>query len=70
MILISSVKSNDVEVWHGFGVILPKANETPIDPETCRNEEILTSDDPRHSSHKVKATMKELGYTLKQSQAC
>lgn len=67
MTLISSVKSNDVEVRHGFGVILQKANETPIDPETYRNEEILTSDDPRHYSHKVKATMKELALALKQS---
>lgn len=55
------------ERWHGFGVILPKANETPIDPETCRDEEILTSDDSGHYSHKLKATMKELRLSLKKS---
>jgi len=65
MILINSANSNNVEIWHGFWVELPSANETPIDPETCRNEEILTSDDPRHYSHKLEAAMKELGFTLK-----
>lgn len=65
MILINSENSNNVEIWHGFLVELPSANEAPIDPETCRNEEILTSDDPRHYSHKLEAAMKELGFTLK-----
>ena len=65
MILINSANSNNVEFWHGYWVELPSANETPIDPKTCRNEEILTSDDPRHYSHKLEATMKELGFTLK-----
>ena len=64
MVLISSVKSNDVEIWHGFGVILPRDNETLIDPETFRREEILISDS-RYYSHKLKATMKELGFSLK-----
>lgn len=53
------------ERWYGFAVIPPRDNETPIDPETCRNEEILTSDNPRHYSHKLQATVKELGFTLK-----
>ncbi|MFI7885854.1 hypothetical protein ACIF81_06700 [Pseudomonas juntendi] len=54
------------ERWHGFGAILPQANETPVDTEKCRNEEILTSNDLRHYSHKLKATMKELALALKQ----
>ena len=65
MALINSANSNDVEIWHGFWVGLPSANETSIDPETCRNEEILTSDNPRHYSHKLQAIVKELGLTLK-----
>lgn len=65
MALINSANSNDVEIWHGFWVGLPSANETSIDPETCRNEEILTSDNPRHYSHKLEATMTGLGLTLK-----
>ena len=63
--MINSIKFNDVEIWHGFCVALPSANETPIAPETCRNEEILTSDNPRHYSHKLEATMTGLGLTLK-----
>ena len=55
------------EIWHGSGSMFPRADETPIDPETCRNEEMLMSGDPRHYSVKLDVTMKELRFILKKT---
>ena len=63
--MIKSEAVGVVERWHGFCVIPPSLNETPVDLEKCRSEEILTSDNPRHYSHNLQATVKELGFTIK-----